>query len=104
VYGSRQKIAKILVGNRAVSRRRQMMRIAGFIVAGAVAVFATLTMPVLAKDTGGQKGEEKATSSSCHAYEQALDGSWRALPCEEVGPNGQTQHKGGARSREEEPR
>jgi hypothetical protein len=82
----------------------ERMRIAGSIIAGAVAALAALTIPVLAKDTGVPKSEEKATSSSCHAYEQAPDGSWRPLPCEEVGPNGQTQHKGAARSREEEPR
>jgi hypothetical protein len=78
------------------------MRIAALIIAGAVAALATLTAPALAKDSGAQKSEEKATS--CHAYEQAPDGSWHALPCEEVGASGQTQHKGAARSRDEESR
>jgi len=80
------------------------MRIAGLVIAGCVAAFATLMMPAIAKDTGAQKGDEKTSASSCHAYEQAPDGSWRQLPCEEVGPGGQTQHKGTARGREEEPR
>jgi len=80
------------------------MRIAGLVVAGSVAAFATLVMPVVAKDIGAQKGDEKASASSCHAYEQGPDGSWRQLPCEEVGPTGQTQHKGAVRGREEEPR
>ena len=64
------------------------MRIAGLILAGSLAVLAGLTTPLLAKDTGVPKSEEKTTSSSCHAYEQAPDGSWRALPCAEVGPSG----------------
>ena len=80
------------------------MRTAGLILAGSLAAVAILTIPVLAKDNGAQKSEEKSTSSSCHAYEQAPDGSWRALSCEEVGAGGQTQHKGAAHGREEEPR
>jgi hypothetical protein len=80
------------------------MRIAALVVAGSVAAFATLMTPVVAKDTGAQKGNENANASSCHAYEQMPDGSWRQLPCEEIGPGGQTQHKGAARSREEDPR
>jgi hypothetical protein len=80
------------------------MRIAGLVVAGSVAAFATLMVPVVAKDTGAQKGDEKASASSCHAYEQTPDGSWRQLPCEEVGPGGQTQHKGAVRGREEDGR
>ena len=78
------------------------MRIAAMIVAGSVAALAAV--PVLAKDTGTPKQEEQSSSSSCHAYEQAPDGSWHARPCDEVGNNGQIQHKGGARGREEEPR
>jgi hypothetical protein len=80
------------------------MRIAELIVAAAVAALATPAVAVLAKDGGAPKGEEKAPPSTCHAYEQGPDGSWHALPCEEVGAQGQTQHKGAARSREEEPR
>jgi hypothetical protein len=79
------------------------MRIAGLIFAGAVATLVSLTMPVLAKDTGAPKQEEQSTSS-CHAYEQGPDGSWHTRPCEEVGSSGQTQHKGAARSREDQPR
>jgi hypothetical protein len=80
------------------------MRFKGLILAISLAALASLATPLLAKDTGVQKSEEKATSSSCHAYEQAPDGSWRALPCAEIAPAGQTQHKGAVRNREEEPR
>jgi hypothetical protein len=80
------------------------MRFAAVIVAGAVLMLTSPTMTVLAKDTGAQKSEDKTIASSCHAYEQAADGSWHQLPCEEVGPGGQTQHKGAARGREEDAR
>ena len=80
------------------------MRIAALIVAAAVLVFAAPAVTVLAKDTGAQKSDEKTSASSCHAYEQAPDGSWHQLPCEEVGPGGQTQHKGAVRGREEDAR
>jgi hypothetical protein len=81
------------------------MRFTAVIVAGAVLMLTSPAMTVLAKDNGAQKSEDKTSaSSSCHAYEQAADGSWHQLPCEEVGPGGQTQHKGAARGREEDAR
>ena len=65
-----------------------------------VNVFGTLAVtqafaPVLAKNADTQKGEDKATSSSCSAYQQAPDGSWEQLPCKETGERGQpqTQHR-----------
>ena len=54
---------------------------------------ALLTAPVLAKSPGAQKAEEKPDSSSCHSYVQNPDGSWTPIPCQEVGPPTQTQHK-----------
>ena len=80
------------------------MRVSPMIFIGSLVAFAALTIPALAKDKGAQRTDEKQTSAACHAYEQAPDGSWRALACEEVGGNGQTQHRGPARSREEDPR
>jgi hypothetical protein len=72
------------------------MRINHVLFAGAFAVAAVLTAPVLAKNSGAQKGEDKSTSSSsCSAYQQAPDGSWEQLPCKETGerPQPQTQNR-----------
>ena len=47
------------------------MRINHLVFAGALAVSSVLTAPVQAKNSDAQKGEDKATSSSCSAYQQA---------------------------------
>ena len=82
------------------------MRIATLTFVGSMAALALLTAPVQAKDTHPQKTNEPSTSSTappCHAYQQAPDGSWTQLPCEEVGsPGAQTQHKSPARNATEE--
>lgn len=72
------------------------MRNIHFVFAGAIAAVAVLTAPVLAKDPDAQKGEDKSTSSSCSAYQQAADGSWEPLPCKAIGERGQpqTQNRG----------
>jgi hypothetical protein len=78
------------------------MRIAKLILAGSVAALI-MASPVLAKHSEAQKGDDdKSASSSCHAYQQAADGSWTQLPCQDAG--GQTQHKPMAKNGEEEPR
>lgn len=71
------------------------MRIPHLVFAGALAVSAMLAAPALARNADAQKGEEKAASSSCSAYQQAADGSWEQLPCKETGERAQpqTQHK-----------
>jgi len=78
------------------------MRIAQVIFVGSVCALAA-TMPALAKNSEAQKSEDKTTSASCHAYQQAADGSWTARPCEEAG-GVQTQHRPVAKGAEEEPR
>jgi hypothetical protein len=81
------------------------MRITALIFIGPVAALAVLAAPTLAKNsTAQQKSEDRPTSSSCHAYQQATDGSWTELPCEETGTAGQTQHKPPPKSSEHEPR
>jgi ABC-type phosphate transport system substrate-binding protein len=80
------------------------MRIAHVIFVGSVATLAVLTAPALAKNSTVQKTDDQSTSSSCHAYQQAADGSWTVLPCQEEGSAGQTQHKPVAKSGEEERR
>lgn len=79
------------------------MRIAKLIFAGSVAALV-MASPVLAKHSESQKvgDDDKSASSSCHAYQQAADGSWTQLPCQEAG--GQTQHRSVEKGGEEEPR
>jgi hypothetical protein len=71
------------------------MRSIHFVFAGAIAAATVLTAPVLARNADAQKGEEKATSSYCSAYQQAPDGSWEQLPCKETSgrEQPQTQHR-----------
>jgi hypothetical protein len=78
------------------------MQIKYAIFVGAVAALASLTTPVLAKNSDAQKSDDKSTSSACHAYETAADGSSIQLPCEELGPKEPTQHKSATRSTDQE--
>lgn len=79
------------------------MQIAKVIFVGSVAAMV-MAAPAFAKHPEAQKTDEnQSTSSSCHAYQQAADGSWQQLPCQEFG-NGQTQHRPAAKAGEEEPR
>ena len=79
------------------------MRIPHLVFAGALAVSAVLAAPALARNTDARKGEDKAASSSCSAYQQAADGSWEQLPCKETGERAQpqTQHKPAAQGAEQ---
>ncbi len=76
------------------------MRIAKVIFVGS-AVALLMTTPALAKKAQTQKTDDQSTSSSCHAYQQAPDGSWEKLPCQEAG-GGTTQHRPPPKSSEEE--
>ena len=79
------------------------MRIAKVILAGSAAALL-LTAPALAKKAQIQKTEDQSTSSSsCHAYQQAPDGTWEQLPCQEAG-GGETQHRPPPKASEEAPR
>ena len=59
------------------------MRIAKSIFVGSLA--ALVAAPALAKNSDGQKTEDKPASTSCKAYQRAPDGSWTPLPCGETG-------------------
>jgi len=78
------------------------MRIAQVIFAGFAAALL-MTAPVLAKKAQTQKTDDQSTSSSCHAYQQAPDGTWEKLPCQEAG-GGETQHRPPPKAAEEAPR
>ncbi|MGX1322360.1 hypothetical protein AB7M17_005813 [Bradyrhizobium sp. USDA 377] len=82
------------------------MRIAYFVLAAALAASTAMAAPAFARNTGTQKGDDKSTSSSCSAYQQAPDGTWEQLPCKETGERGQpqTQHRAPAQGTDHEDR
>lgn len=82
------------------------MRITHLVFAVALAASAVLAAPTLARNADAQKGEDKAASSSCSAYQQAADGSWEQLPCKETGERAQpqTQHRAPAQGTDHEER
>jgi hypothetical protein len=88
------------------------MRIAHLIFTGSIAALAVLTAPALAKNSNTQKTDDTSTSaassasSSCHAYQQAPDGSWNPVSCQEVGApsQAQTQHRSASQGSNEDAR
>lgn len=86
------------------------MRIAHLIFTGSIAAVAMLTAPALAKNSNTQKIDDTSASSpassSCQAYQQAPDGSWNPLPCQEGGSSSQaqTQHRSASQSSNEDAR
>jgi hypothetical protein len=81
------------------------MRIAQLILAGSTALMV-LSAPALARNSNAPKNDDRsAASPSCHAYEQAADGSWKELPCQEGSASqAQTQHKSAAKTPDEDTR
>lgn len=70
------------------------MRIGPVILVGSLAALVATTAPALARNSQTQKtADEQTNSSACHAYQQAADGSWTALPCQEHGAAAQTEHR-----------
>jgi hypothetical protein len=63
------------------------MRIKHMIFVGSLAALVATMAPALAKNSQTAKPDEQASSSSssCHAYQQAPDGTWTALPCQAHG-------------------
>jgi hypothetical protein len=78
------------------------MRFGHALFIAATAGLLTLAAPTLARNTDAQKTAEQPASSSCHAYQMAADGQWTAVPCQETGSTGQTQHKSAPKSADEE--
>jgi hypothetical protein len=70
------------------------MRIAQVIVVVSLAALVAMTAPALARNSQAHKAADEQTSSaSCQAYQQAPDGTWTALPCQEHGAATQTEHR-----------
>ena len=82
------------------------MRLGQAILFGSAAALLTLAAPTLARNSSAHSHTAKATeapaSSSCHAYQQAADGSWTQLPCQEMGSRTSTQPRSAAKSATEE--
>lgn len=77
------------------------MRIVPLIFGGFTAL-AVLTAPALAKNSHTQKIDDQPASRSCQAYQQAADGTWASLPCQELGANGRPQRRSVARKTDED--
>lgn len=82
------------------------MRIGQAIFFGAAAALLTLAAPTLARDSSTNSHSARATEatafSSCHAYQQAADGSWTQLPCQEMGSKASARPHSAAKSATEE--
>jgi hypothetical protein len=78
------------------------MRIRHAIFFGSVAALAVLAAPSFARNSEAQRTSEQPTSppssSSCQSYQQAADGSWKQLPCKELGSGGGSQSKPSTRN------
>jgi hypothetical protein len=61
------------------------MRLGQAIFFGAAAALLTLAAPTLARNSNAAKPAESPASASCQAYQQAADGTWTPLPCQETG-------------------
>lgn len=62
------------------------MRLGHAMFLGLMAALLTLAAPTLARNSNHeQKSSEAPASSSCNAYQQAADGTWKQLPCQEMG-------------------
>ena len=90
------------------------MRIAGLIFVGSIAALVVAAAPAAAKNSSPNSGananaqrvEDTPVAQGCHAYQQAPDGSWVQLPCQEAGPTSQapTPHRSVTRTPDEETR
>jgi hypothetical protein len=86
---------------------KSAMRIARLIFVGSTTVMAALLTSALAKNASlnshananAQKADEQPAAQACHAYQEAADGSWVQLPCQEVGPTAQAPTRGKSATR-----
>jgi hypothetical protein len=82
------------------------MRLGQAIFFGSAAALLTLAAPTLARNSSTNSSLTKATeapaAASCHAYQQAADGSWAQLPCQAMGSKAPTQPRSAAKSATEE--
>ena len=80
------------------------MRLGHAMFLGLSAALLTLAAPTLARNSNQQKAGEAPASSSCRAYQQAADGTWTQLPCQEMGSKPAAQPKSASKNANEETR
>jgi hypothetical protein len=80
------------------------MRIANLIFVGSVAALAALATSAVANNSVPQNAEERQASSPCQAYQKAPDGSWKELPCQEMGGASQPHRKSATKGADHETR
>jgi hypothetical protein len=82
------------------------MRLGQAILLGSAAALLTLAVPTLARNSSTHSNPPKTTeapaSATCQAYQQAADGSWAQLPCQETGSKAPAQPRSAAKSATEE--
>ena len=82
------------------------MRLGQAIFFGSAAALLTLAAPTLARNSSTNSPAAKATEApavaNCHAYQQAADGSWAQLPCQETGSKASAHPHSAAKSTTEE--
>jgi hypothetical protein len=80
------------------------MRITHAMFACSVAALVSWTAPVLASNSKPQPVTEPSASTSCSALQQAADGTWTRLPCQELGSPQPPPRKSAARNSEQQTR
>lgn len=83
------------------------MRLGQAIFFGSAAALLTLAAPTLARNSNATPHVVKATeapTSPCQAYQQAADGSWTQLSCQEMGSKTPVQSRAATEGATEEAR
>lgn len=84
------------------------MRLGQAILFGSAAALLTLAAPTLARNSTAHSQTAQTTdtsaTASCQAYQQAADGSWMQLPCQEMGSKAKAEPRSAAKSAIEETR
>lgn len=82
------------------------MRLGQAIFLGSAAALLTLAAPTLARNSSTNSPAARATEApavaNCHAYQQAADGSWTQLPCQEMGSKASAHPHSAAKNTTEE--
>jgi hypothetical protein len=82
------------------------MRLGQAIFLGTAAALLTWAAPTLAKNSSANSHAAKATEApapaSCHAYQQAADGSWVQLPCQAMDSKATAQTRSATKSATEQ--
>jgi hypothetical protein len=84
------------------------MRLGQAILFGSAAALLTLAAPTLARSSNANSQTSKTTEApaggTCHAYQQAADGSWTQRPCEAIGSKAPAQPRSAGKAATEETR